>query len=99
PPVAAEEGVAAPAFTLRQRLALTLVPPVVSVLLRLLGMTLRYRVSIEDGARSEYIPRTVYAFWHQCLLPAIYRYRDRHGSVMVSRSFDGELIARVVVRF
>src|SRR5262249_1180877 len=73
--------------------------PLVALLLRVLGVTLRYRVSIEDGAQSEYIPRTVYAFWHQCLLPAIYRYRNRDVSVMISRSFDGELIARVVEHF
>ena len=62
-------------------------------------MTLRYSVFIEDSGGSEFSPKTVYAFWHQCLLTASYRYRNRDIAVLISRSFDGELIARVVEKF
>ena len=67
--------------------------------MRLLGSTLKYSVSIEDGAASEFAPGTIYAFWHQCLFAASHRYRDRDIAVLISRSFDGELIARVVEKF
>jgi lysophospholipid acyltransferase (LPLAT)-like uncharacterized protein len=89
---------AEPRFTLRQRLALAVVPTLAALLMRLLASTLRYSVSIEDGA-SEFLPRTVYAFWHQCLFTASHRYRNRDIAVLISRSFDGELIARVVEKF
>src|SRR5438105_272985 len=67
--------------------------------MRALGSTLRYSVSIEDEAGPEFAPGTVYAFWHQCLFSASHRYRGRDIAVLISRSFDGELIARVVERF
>jgi lysophospholipid acyltransferase (LPLAT)-like uncharacterized protein len=66
--------------------------------MRLLGSTLKYSVSIEDGS-AEFSPGTIYAFWHQCLFTASHRYRDRDIAVLISRSFDGELIARVVEKF
>ena len=86
-------------FTWRQRLVLAVVPFLAALLMRLLGATLRYSVSIEDGAGSEFAPGTIYAFWHQCLFTASHRYRERDIAVLISRSFDGELIARVVEKF
>jgi lysophospholipid acyltransferase (LPLAT)-like uncharacterized protein len=67
--------------------------------MRLLGTTLKYSTSIEDGAANEFAPGTIYAFWHQCLFTASHRYRNRDIAVLISRSFDGELIARVVEKF
>jgi lysophospholipid acyltransferase (LPLAT)-like uncharacterized protein len=98
-PTATAVDDAAPRFTWRQRFALAVVPPLASVVIRLLGSTLRYSVSIEDPEGTEFSPRTIYAFWHQCLFTASYRYRNRGIAVLISRSFDGELIARVVERF
>lgn len=98
PSTAATDEIA-PRFTWRQRLVLSLVPPIAALLIRLLASTLKYSVSIEDGAASEFSPGTIYAFWHQCLFTASHRYRDRDIAVLISRSFDGELIAGVVERF
>jgi len=97
PPVAVVDD--SPRFTWRQRIALAVVPLLASLLIRLLGSTLRYSISIEDPSGSEFSPGTIYAFWHQCLLTASYRYRNRGIAVLISRSFDGELIARVVQKF
>jgi lysophospholipid acyltransferase (LPLAT)-like uncharacterized protein len=47
-------------------------------------------------ARGEHF---VLAFWHRHLLLMPYAYRGRRISVLVSRSRDGELIARTVERF
>ena len=76
-----------------------MVPALAAMLMRLLASTLKYSVSIEDAAASEFVPGTIYAFWHQCLFTASHRYRGRDIAVLISRSFDGELIARVVERF
>jgi lysophospholipid acyltransferase (LPLAT)-like uncharacterized protein len=47
-------------------------------------------------ARDE---RFILAFWHRHLLLMPYAYRGRRISVMISRSRDGERIARTVARF
>ena len=78
---------------------LSVVPFLTALLMRVLGATLKYSISIEDGAASEFAPGTIYAFWHQCLFTASHRYRSRDIAVLISRSFDGELIARVVEKF
>jgi lysophospholipid acyltransferase (LPLAT)-like uncharacterized protein len=88
-----------PRVTWRQRFALAVVPFLASLILRLIASTLRYSTSIEDPGGSEFAPKTIYAFWHQCLFTASYRYRNRGIAVLISRSFDGELIARVVEKF
>jgi lysophospholipid acyltransferase (LPLAT)-like uncharacterized protein len=97
PPVGVVDD--SPRFTWRQRIALAVVPLLASLLIRLLGSTLRYSVFIEDPDGNEFSPGTIYAFWHQCLLTASHRYRNRGIAVLISRSFDGELIARVVEKF
>src|SRR5256885_3804532 len=76
-----------------------MVPLLSSLILRLIGSTLRYSISIEDPGGMEFAPGTIYAFWHQCLFSASHRYRNRDIAVLISRSFDGELIARVVEKF
>jgi lysophospholipid acyltransferase (LPLAT)-like uncharacterized protein len=43
--------------------------------------------------------RFILAFWHRHLLLMPYAYRGRRISVLISRSRDGELIARTVARF
>jgi lysophospholipid acyltransferase (LPLAT)-like uncharacterized protein len=87
-------------YTLKQRLALAIVPSLASVAIRCLGVTLRYRDVCDPGATPGYDipPPAVYAFWHRCLLAGAWRFR-RHGlTILISRSFDGELIARTVER-
>ena len=66
--------------------------------IRLIGPTLRYEFSYEDGAPQQPIVPAVYAFWHQCVFAASWLYRDRQVAVMTSRSFDGEYIARIIER-
>ena len=80
-------------------MSLAIVPLFASLLIRSISATLRYSVFIEDAGGPEFEPGTIYAFWHQCLFTASYRYRNRGIAVLISRSFDGELIARVVERF
>ncbi len=89
-----------PAFTRGQRLLLTVVPPVVAGLIRLLGATWRVRdVQAAGVPVGDLVPGpTVFAFWHESLLACAYRFRGLGIAILISRSFDGELIARTVER-
>jgi lysophospholipid acyltransferase (LPLAT)-like uncharacterized protein len=86
------------AYTRKQRLILAIVPRLTALLVRLLGATLRYRnVNAEDTACGDALPGpSVFAFWHTSLLICAHRFRDLGIAIMISRSFDGELIARTV---
>lgn len=87
-----------PAFTRKQRLLLAVVPPLAALFIRLLGVTLRYRdVNVPGVPVGITIPGpVVFAFWHRCLLTCAYRFRNKGIAILISPSFDGELIARTV---
>lgn len=40
----------------------------------------------------------LYAFWHRTLLVCAHRFRNQDIAILISQSFDGELIARTVQR-
>jgi lysophospholipid acyltransferase (LPLAT)-like uncharacterized protein len=87
-------------FTLRQRLALWFITAAGWLLVRLIGPTLRYTISIEEGGpESAWVCPVVYVFWHRCVIPALYWYRGKDIAVMTSSSFDGEYIARIIEKF
>ena len=98
PPDAAARTGVAPKLTFGQRLTLAIVPQLAAVIIRLLGMTLRYEDRCEPGVTPGYaIPGpTVFAFWHRCLLASAHRFKDLDIAILISPSFDGELIARTV---
>lgn len=79
---------------------LWLAPPVTAMLLRLLGATLRYEEIFEEGGeRDRRDGASVWCFWHRCLLPAACYFRGRQRTtLLISASFDGELIARTIER-
>ena len=87
-------------FTFRQRLVLTLIPPLVWLLLRTIGATWRFETIAEEGATAlphgEGAAREIYCFWHQCVLPCAVYFRRTHATILISRSFDGELITRTL---
>jgi lysophospholipid acyltransferase (LPLAT)-like uncharacterized protein len=76
------------------------VPPLVAILLRLLQSTLRYEEIVEEGGRPDRQDgASVWCFWHRCLLPAACFFQGRPRTVLlISASFDGELIARTIER-
>jgi lysophospholipid acyltransferase (LPLAT)-like uncharacterized protein len=93
-----EAAESSPRWTVGQKTMLAIVPFIAGFLIRLLGCTLRYEVSIDGENAKEFEEGQVFAFWHQCILLATYRYRNRNVAVLTSQSFDGELIARTIQR-
>jgi lysophospholipid acyltransferase (LPLAT)-like uncharacterized protein len=85
-------------FTFSQRITLAIVPRLVALLLRALHRTLRYEVVVEPGAEPATPPaQQVWCFWHRCLIPcACYFHVRFNPAVLISLSFDGELIARTI---
>lgn len=75
-------------------------PRLASVLIRLLGCTLRFEdVCAPCTVPGEAMPGPgVFGFWHRSLLMAAYRFRNQGFVIVISQSFDGELIARTVER-
>ena len=89
-----------PRWTISQRFLLAVVPGLTALLLRLLSFTLRYEVIRDDG---EHIAapdnQTIWCFWHRCLLASACMFQQRpRTTLLISRSFDGELIARTIGR-
>lgn len=87
-------------FTRKQKVLLVVVPPVVAGVIRLLGATWRVRDLQAAGVPvGSLVPGpTVFCFWHESLLAAAWRFRGLGIAILISRSFDGELIARTVER-
>ncbi len=93
-----------PAFTRKQRILLAIVPPIAALFIRVLGSTLRYRDVFGQVAPGEppipigiEIPGpVVFAFWHRTMLVCAHRFRNKGIAILISPSFDGELIARTV---
>jgi hypothetical protein len=97
PKLPAERG-----FTLGQRLQLTLISFLGALAIRLIGPTIRFEVICEPGGPPESDPLhvpAVYCFWHRCVFPATWFYRNRDIAVMTSESYDGEYIARIIEHF
>jgi lysophospholipid acyltransferase (LPLAT)-like uncharacterized protein len=92
-----------PQFTSGQRIVLAVVPRLVWALLRVLGMTWRYETIAEEGVvpvlYGQRAGAEIYCFWHQCLLSCTVYFRRTRGVILISQSFDGELITRVLRLF
>ena len=92
-------GIVTPRFSPGQRVALWIVPRLTAAILTLLGATLRFETIAEEGAVPATPPaRGIFCFWHRCTFPAGYYFRAFRCSILISQSFDGELIARTLQR-
>jgi len=94
---------ARPGFTLGQRFVLAVIPRLVWFLLWLVGLTWRFEVIAEDGVTPVLFGQKagpeIYCFWHQCVLPCTIYFRRSGAVILISRSFDGELITRILRLF
>ncbi|MGA7525283.1 MAG: lysophospholipid acyltransferase family protein [Acidobacteriaceae bacterium] len=84
-------------FTFGQRVALWIIPKLTALILAGIGLTLRFEEIAEEGAVPAIPPaRGIFCFWHRCTLPAGWYFRKYRCSILISQSFDGELIARTL---
>ena len=88
-------------FTLWQRMEIGAATWVGWVLVWLIGCTLRYR--IEDWDYFQLLKdrklAIIYSFWHNQIFSATHFWRSRGITVITSRHFDGEYIARIIEKF
>jgi len=82
---------------------LAIVPRVVAALVWLTGLTWRFEVIAPEGVTptvfGEKSPPNVYCFWHQCVLPCTVYFRYSRAVILISQSFDGEMITRILKIF
>ncbi|HWA93677.1 MAG TPA: lysophospholipid acyltransferase family protein [Terracidiphilus sp.] len=90
-------------FTFGQRITLFFVPRIVWALLWIVGRTWRFEVIAEEGVTPVLFGQKpgpeIYCFWHQCVLPCTVYFRHSLSYILISRSFDGELITRILLKF
>jgi lysophospholipid acyltransferase (LPLAT)-like uncharacterized protein len=94
---------ASPGFTIGQRIVLAIVPRIVWALLSVVGRTWRFKVIAEPGVvpvrEGKKAGPEIYCFWHQCVLPCAFYFRGSGAVILISQSFDGELITRILRLF
>ncbi len=89
-----------PSFTLWQRFLLWLITWAGVIVIRLIAPTMKLAISFEDGAPPALDTKPlILAFWHSCIFPAIYAWRNLQIRVMSSDSFDGEYTGRIIRKF
>jgi lysophospholipid acyltransferase (LPLAT)-like uncharacterized protein len=79
----------------------TLIPCAASVIIKLVALTLRLEIvgrEHRDRFKEKREP-VLFAFWHNRLLYTCYYLRKEDLTMMISKSKDGELIARVARHF
>ena len=87
-------------FTLRQRIILRIIIAAGYAFIRLIGPTLRVCVSREEGAQETVSQHPlIISFWHACIIPATYLFRNAGIRVMSSNSYDGEYMGRIIRKF
>src|ERR1700723_120795 len=90
-------------FTFGQRVILLIAPRLVWALVWLLGSTWRFEEIAEPGVTPLVNGRgagaEIFCFWHQCVLPCAIYYRTTGATILITRSFDGELITRILGLF
>lgn len=88
---------------LRDRFFATLLSWIVPAIVRLIGLTLRYEGPPRDASAEENsltriddLYPGIFVFWHRCVLPSMWLFRNQNLAVITSESRDGEYIARVI---
>jgi lysophospholipid acyltransferase (LPLAT)-like uncharacterized protein len=88
-------------FSLRERVLLWLVSWAAYLAISAIGPTLSYSISWEEPPSppdATFEKPVIYSFWHRAVFASAWLWRKTGIAVMVSRSFDGEYIARTIER-
>jgi lysophospholipid acyltransferase (LPLAT)-like uncharacterized protein len=84
-------------------MVLAIAPRFVWALFSLIGLTWRFETIAEEGAtpleHGAGAGAEIFCFWHQCVLPCSVYFRSTGATILISRSFDGELITRTLALF
>jgi lysophospholipid acyltransferase (LPLAT)-like uncharacterized protein len=86
-------------FSSRQKFLLWFISWAGYLAISLIGPTLRYSISWEEPPSSPdatYEKPVIYSFWHRAVFAGAWLWRKVGAAVIVSRSFDGEYIARTI---
>lgn len=90
-----------PKLTRFQRALVPIIGWTVWAVIRVLGPTIRFEVVGGQKAGRDYrpdLPPQIYAFWHRCIVPATWYFRNRGGVLMNTTNFDGQWTRRVIER-
>ncbi len=90
-----------PKLTLFQRALIPIIGWIVWAVIRLLGPTIRFEVVGGQKAGRDYrpdLPPSIFAFWHRCIIAAVWYFRNRNGVLMNTTNFDGQWTRRVIER-
>ena len=84
-----------------RRIQIPVIAWVVYWLVRLIGPTLRFEFLGKRNAvnRPETRQAVIGAFWHCCIFPALWYFRNHGIVVMITMNFDGLWASRVVEKF
>jgi lysophospholipid acyltransferase (LPLAT)-like uncharacterized protein len=87
-------------FSFGQRIILLIAALAGPILIRLVCFSWRVRFEGEENLNraKEKCGQVLFCFWHSRLLGLCYTHRYRNIGIMVSKSFDGEWIARIVTK-
>ena len=85
-------------YRLKERFLLRVSEILLPFLIRILGATWRIEHVGRDNEYEAGVPM-IWVFWHSRMLPLVYAFGGRGIVVLVSRSFDGEIISRALERF
>jgi lysophospholipid acyltransferase (LPLAT)-like uncharacterized protein len=90
-----------PKLRLGQRILIPIIGWIVWAVIRVLGPTVRFEVLGGQRAGRDYRPDRpphVYAFWHRCIIPGAWYFRNRNAVLMNTTNFDGQWTRRVIER-
>lgn len=88
-------------YTFRERLIIRFTGLFAYLMLKLIGMTIRFQVTNREFEEEILSAgkQPIYTFWHDRMLAGTYFFRHRGIVVMSSQSFDSEYTARCIQRF
>lgn len=84
-----------------RREALKFGPPLITLFMRLLFRTIRWKELYPEQVRPilEEGHKVIYCFWHGRMLMTPFFYSGNRAAILISHHFDGELISRTLSRF
>lgn len=85
----------------KDRLLLTIVPPLAGIIIKALAFTIRIETLHEERVRPlwDKDERFIMAFWHGRLLMMPFCYHGKRIKLLISQHKDGDLLARAMKRF